>query len=171
MKRGFGSLIVYNCCCFSGYCHVGTKSNLRSNRLFFCSLTSFFRCWSHVSQVSLNCLSPTVTFCEISCVGLDWFSPFEMPEVWPEPWSWRTDCQTERSKKFVSPKVSCWIWFWQSPKQFGSLKLEIWMTCHSNVLHVSFKLCAIHCSTQHLYLACQGYDWPEADLSQHFVKV
>ena len=130
----------------------------------------FFRCWSHVSQVSLNCLSLTVTFCEISCVGLDWFSLFEMPEVWPEPWSWRTDCQTERSKMFVSPKVSCWIWFWHSPKQFGSLKLKIWMTCHSNVLHVSFKLCAIHCSTQHLHLTCQSYDRPEADLSQHLFQ-
>lgn len=58
MKRGFGSLIVYNCCCFSGHCHVGTKSNLRSNRLFFCSLTSFFSmlvtCLSSVTQLSIT---------------------------------------------------------------------------------------------------------------------
>jgi len=111
-------------------------------------------CWSHVSQVqvSLNCPSHKMQLpvwkklCWLGLVqhlrrdarGLAWTL---------EP---KTDCQTERSK----PKVSCWIWFWQSSafsewklkfkcvhnhiNKLVPLKLAIRLTCESNVFHVFF---------------------------------
>ena len=96
-------------------------------------------CWSHVSQVqvSLNCPSHKMQLpvwkklCWLGLVqhlrrdarGLAWTL---------EP---KTDCQTERSK----PKVSCWIWFWQSSAFFW-MKTKIQMCAQSHKQVGSFEV-------------------------------
>ena len=108
------------------------------------SIISIFTKW--------DCLSGFIGLKNQCCKSLWIWKFFDYRlQIWPKPWSWRTDCQTERSKKFVSPKVYVEFGFGnhllfvtanvcaQSPKQFGSSEVSDLndMSFNSNVLHVS----------------------------------
>ena len=61
-----------------------------------------------------------------------------MPEVWPEPWSWRTDCQTERSSCFTQSfmlnlvlTITQTIWFFEV-RDLNDMSLK----CPSCVLQI-----------------------------------
>ena len=129
---------------------------------FFCSLTSFF-------SMLVTCLS-SVTQLSIAYSYILWNQLCGLGLVQPI-WDARGLAWTLELKDRLSD------WEIQEVCFAQSFMLNLVLTVTQTIWFFEVKdlndmsLIAIHCSTQHLYLTCQSYDRPEADLSQHYFKV